>query len=101
MNSIEKYDNLIELFKQALKFYGEKDNYVPKTKNTLGDRYISMVELDEGSQARFAIEQANQLAELNQKIEEDYNKSINELLDTDIDDMDIRDIIKTFKQIEE
>lgn len=103
MNSIEERDNLIELLKQALKFYANIENYKGNRSASMccSGTSASLVEMDEGAQARYAIETANQLAEINQKMEDDYDKTINELLDTDVDDMDIRNLIKTFKQIEE
>lgn len=103
MNSIEERDNLIELLKQALKFYANSENYKGNKNASVcaGGWSVSLIEMDEGSQARFAIESANQLAEANWKMEKDYNNSINELLDTDVDDMDIVNLIKTFKQLEE
>jgi hypothetical protein len=78
MNSIEERDNLIQLMQEALKFYADQNNYTPKTKNDLGDRYLTMVEVDGGSQAQFAIDQAKQLIEQNQKIQDDYDKLIME-----------------------
>ena len=103
MNSIEERDNLIELLKQALKFYANSENYKGNRSVSIcgSGMSVSLVEMDEGAQARYAIETANQLTEINRKMEDDYDKTINELLDTDVDDMDIRNLIKTFKQIEE
>lgn len=49
----EEYYNLIELLKQVLLFYGNKENYIEKPMN---DGLISMIELDYGSQAKFALE---------------------------------------------
>lgn len=88
MNSIEERDNLIQLMQEALKFYADKNNYAhhPYEANAmamcLAPEYRppnpSKVELDGGSQAQFAINQAKQLIEQNQKIQDDYDKLIME-----------------------
>jgi hypothetical protein len=80
MNDIEEYKSLIELFKQALKFYANKNNYevnIPQN-NVL----FSYAEMDNGAQARFALEKAKQLEELNKKMQNDYNKIVDEGLST-------------------
>ncbi len=77
MNSIEEKDNLIALLQEALKFYADKNNYVPtNTKNSLDDRYLTHIEVDEGFQARFAIEKVNELAKINQKLQDDYDEIV-------------------------
>lgn len=51
--NIEQYQNLVELLKQALLFYGNKDNYI--VNQPINTELTSMVELDDGFQARFAL----------------------------------------------
>ena len=71
MNSIEDYQNLVELLKQALLFYAEKSNYI-------GDIYRnSNIAIDNGSQARFALEKIKELEEVYNKIQTDYTEEIN------------------------
>lgn len=73
MNDNEKYLNIIELLKQALLFYANKENYLSyEDKNTL-------IMLDKGSQARFALKQIEELDEINEKIKYDYNDLINDV----------------------
>ena len=76
MNSIEEYQNLVELLKQALRFYANKSTYG----NFMGSP--SSIDLDEhGSQARFALEQVDKIEKANQKMQDEYNKVINETID--------------------
>jgi hypothetical protein len=77
MNSIEERDNLIALMQEALKFYANKDNYMG-VKNTCGPAY-SMIDMDGGSQAQFALNKAKELADTNQKIQDDYDKHLMEV----------------------
>jgi hypothetical protein len=100
-NSIEERDNLIGLFQEALKFYANPENY-KGNKNTsacYSGVSASLVEMDEGSQARFAIEKAKQLAEQNQKIQEDYDKLMAgyEQLQASESIADTEELIKVFK----
>lgn len=79
MNNIEEYQNAIELLKQALNFYADKRNYeinIPQN-NAL----FSLIEMDSGSQARFALEQAVKIQNVNQKMLDDYDKVISETID--------------------
>lgn len=69
MNSIEEYQNLVELLKTTLKFYADKRNYPVKTSNV-----SSPIEVDNGFQAQFAINKVKELEELNEKMQEDYDK---------------------------
>ena len=68
MNSSEEYKNVIALMKKALEFYADPKNY----RGTM-----AMIDIDEqGSQARFALKQAEELIEKNHKMQEDYDKLI-------------------------
>lgn len=100
MNSIEERENLIELLKQALKFYANQENYKGNTSvSVCGGASVSLVEIDEGSQARFALEKARQLAEQNQKIQDDYDKlmSASEQLQYIEDIADPQKLMEAFK----
>jgi hypothetical protein len=74
MNSIEELENLNGLLQEALKFYADPNNY-KGTKSTCGPAY-SMIDMDGGSQAQFALNRAKELGETNQKIQDDYDKLI-------------------------
>jgi hypothetical protein len=78
LNSIEERDNLIALLQESLKFYAKKENY-SGNKNIISccsGTSASYVEIDEGSQARFALEKAEQMIKLNQKMQNDYDNII-------------------------
>jgi hypothetical protein len=97
MNSPEEYQNLIELLKLALKFYANKNNYVK-----LGDRNLSMAEVDNGAQAQFALEQANHLDELNKKMQEDYDNAMINMINMVEDreeDIDTLKLIEEYKKL--
>lgn len=83
-NSIEERDNLIGLLQEALKFYANQENYKGNrnTSACYSGVSASLVEMDEGTQARFALEKAKQLTEQNQKIQNDYDKLMAEGLST-------------------
>lgn len=72
--SIEDYQNIVELLKQALLYYADKKHY-DVNHNVNGELYSS-IELDGGIQARFAL---NKLEEFN-KLGEDV-KEVEELED--------------------
>lgn len=66
MNSLEELRSKIELMKQALLFYGNKENYLFfKNKD-------APVALDEGTQARFALKQLEDLDEMNEEMGQEY-----------------------------
>lgn len=94
MNDNEKYLNIIELLKQALLFYADKENYLfYKDKDAL-------IALDEGSQARFALKQIEELDEINEKIKSDYNDLINDVQEEESPE-NIMDLINKIKDIDE
>lgn len=66
MNSLEELRSKIELMKQALLFYGNKENYLFfKNKD-------APVALDEGTQARFVLKQLEDLDEMNEEMGKEY-----------------------------
>lgn len=87
MNNIEEYRNLLELFKQALLFYSNSDNYVNKHK-TNGE-LASLINIDSGFQAKFALEQAKIIDDLNKEAENDYFENISNFIETNEDHEDI------------
>ena len=69
MNSIEEYQNLVNLLKTTLEFYADQRNYAGYMGNP------ASIDLDEhGSQARFVLAKVKELEELNQKMQDDYDK---------------------------
>ena len=68
MSSPEEYENIINLLKEALRFYADPKNYTGT---------MAMIDLDEqGSQARFALKQAEDLTKQIQKMQDEYDKLI-------------------------
>ena len=68
MSSPEEYENIINLLKEALRFYADPKNY---------EGTIPMIDHDEqGSQARFALKQAEDLTKQIQKMQDEYDKLI-------------------------
>jgi hypothetical protein len=76
-NSIEGYQNTIELLKRTLQFYALKENYT--VNHPVNNELFSFVEMDGGSQARFTLDKVRELDELNEKMEKDYNVEIDAL----------------------
>jgi len=64
----DEYQNQLDLLKEALKFYANKDKYL------FYEHRDAPIALDEGMQARFALEQLEHVDELNEDIENDYSK---------------------------
>lgn len=86
MNSVEEYQNLVELLKQALLFYADKSNYV----SDIG--FKPYVELDDyGSQARFALKRIEELDDIYGKMEIDNIKLIEN------EEFNVEDLLRTIK----
>lgn len=96
-NSIDDYKNLVVLLEQALKFYANESNYAPAIpKGTT----VSLILLDQGSQARFALDKIKDFNEMYQKVEDEYLKSFaSEKTEIDDNDDDFLKIIKQFKNM--
>lgn len=96
MNSVEEYQNLVELLKTALNFYANPSNY----NGAMGT--IAPIASDEyGSQARFALEKVSELENLSKTVEDEFVKNIVNSIENG-DDIDIvREIILDFKKISE
>ena len=80
MKENEENPNHIELLRQALLFYANKENY--ESNQPVGNELGSMIELDNGSQARFALANLDKLREFDNKMEADYMKNVNEAIQT-------------------
>jgi len=83
-NDPQEYINLISLLEQSLKFYAAKDNYVEK--HNVNNELCSMVELDGGEQAKFAlskIEEFNVRYDGESEIIEKYKISMDSLSQED------------------
>lgn len=76
MNNIEEYQNIVELLKQALWFYANNEHY--KVIHAINNELFSYVEMDSGTQARFALNKLRELEELKKKMEDEFTESIKE-----------------------
>ena len=91
--SIEQYENLVELLKQALKFYANPSNY----NGAMGT--IAPIDSDEyGSQARFALSKIDEINQINKKLENDLINSIDDVSNESTENM--MNIIKLYKNID-
>lgn len=103
MNNENNNENLIELLKQALLFYGNSDNYNKVSNNN--DKLFSYIEMDGGNQARFALKLIHELEIKNKSNEELYETYV-ELMKNDIDinnniEKNFENIIFNLKDINE
>lgn len=100
MNNFEDNQNIIELMKQALLFYAEPKSYLGITNNSVCYCGVSVspVEIDEGHQARFALETLDKINNANQENLNNFN-NINFDIDSGIS-ADIQvDSLLTFLKI--
>lgn len=66
--------NKITFLKQALQFYANEKNYIQNV--AAGYELCSRTELDNGAQARFALEQIEELEKYNRKMIKDYLEAL-------------------------
>jgi hypothetical protein len=95
MNDIEEYINLVGVLENALKFYAEKENYL------FYDKKDAPVALDEGSQARFALEKIKEMRESTEKMEDDYVKILSETIEKNNNDDGMLKLIEEIKKIKD
>lgn len=95
MSSIfkEQYQNLILVMKEALTFYALKDNYIANQFTSINAS--SLIELDNGHQARQVIEQVNNVMKMTEEFENDYENIIKA---ADNQTVDPQELIKEFKK---
>ena len=86
-------ENLIELLRQALLFYANEENYEAI------DQQLSLMVVDSGSQARFALSKIREFTESSEKLEADYMKNMNEAIEGEESPENILKIIEGFKNI--
>lgn len=70
----DDYVNIIELLKQALIFYADTNNYSVNRK--ISDDIFTAIQMDSGTQARFALEKAKVFIDDREKNENDYDKLV-------------------------
>lgn len=80
MNS-EQYENLIGLMQEALRFYANVNTYSQPDDLIFTNLIRTPIDIDAGSQARFALKRVQETLDENQKMMNDYNKVITETID--------------------
>lgn len=92
----EEENGVVELLKRVLNFYGNKDNY--KQNTHLNEELTSMIELDEGEQARQVLGLVDSLQKESEKMEQDYEKIMEEELKNAADPEKMKSIINSIKK---
>lgn len=87
-------NGVIELLKQALLFYSNSDNY--KVDRNVSDSIFSPVEMDSGTQARFALKLIEDNTKVMEGANEEYLKS---MLEHDSENVDILNTIIALKKL--
>lgn len=97
--NLEEYKNQVELLKQALLFYADEENY----KGYYNGKEVesSLVGVDNGSQAKFALEQLKKVEAANQEINDDYIKYLSEETDKTQTPEGIINLIKEIKKADD
>lgn len=85
--------NLIALLKEALKFYANKKNYL-----FYKDKDAPVV-IDEGSQARFALQKVEEFSDLINNINNDYDKYITDAIKSEESPENVLKIIEDLKNV--
>lgn len=77
MNSIEEKNSQIEILKQALNFYANRNHYkANRDVSICSGTPVSLIEMDEGMQARFAIDLIDKLNLMNQQMENEMYEGL-------------------------
>ena len=88
-------NNIIELLKQALLFYSNVNNY--KVDRKVSDQIFSLIEMDLGTQARFALKLIEDNAKVMGDANEEYMNSI--IKNVDDNNVDMIEIINVIKKL--
>ena len=97
MKENEENPNLIELLRQALLFYADERNY--EQNQNAGSELTSLIEVDNGSQARFALTKIREFNEANEKLEAEYMKNFDKAVAEGESPENVLKIIEGFKNI--
>ena len=100
MNSIEEYQNLVNVLKQALQFYANTKNYT-QNKN-VNSTLFSQIEMDCGAQARFALDKINEREIMDKKIQDEYTELTDNMIkniDDNSDNVEINNLLKAFNSL--
>lgn len=95
MKTNEEYLNLIELVKKALEFYAEEENY--KGYYTGKEVESALVGVDNGNQARFALEKIKTFQDDRDEQEKEFIKNMISAIEADVSPEIIMGLISTYK----
>ncbi len=101
MNSIEEYRNAIEMLKQALSFYANPDNYRQTQPVANNYELFSMIEMDKGAQANFALNKLRDLENLSKNMEDEFVKNLTGAIENNEETHKLLQMIEDFKKISE
>jgi len=90
---MDEYRNQVELMRQALLFYGNVENYTKELKQDL-----TPVDIDNGSQARFALETLETVEKLKKDMEEEYLDTIKQSLEDQPNQQSMLNLIEAIKK---
>ena len=83
-------NNIVNLLKEALKFYANENNYIPITIN-------APIHIDHGNHARFALEQADKIDKIMNSAEDDFRKEISKSMSNATEYEDVLSLIEQYK----
>ena len=101
--SIEELLNTIQFFKKALEFYANETNYsepVMVVYEGVGSEWSTKIKVDGGHQARFALEQSQDIEDYNKQLMVDYYDSM-DIIQKQMDEPTTENIDSVKKSIEE
>lgn len=89
--TIEELLNKIIFLRKALKFYANEKNY----NQTINVNTVlsSLIEIDNGHQASFALEQTEKIEKYNQSLIEDYRKVVEEIKEQEKGEQEALDMV--------
>jgi len=94
LSNIEEYINLIGVLENALKFYADEQNYL------FFEDKDALIALDEGAQARFALDKIKEVTEARETLEADFVKNISESIENNDEVEDMLKLIEEYKKTE-
>ncbi len=96
-NNVEDYQNLVIVLKKALEFYANKSNY--DAKHPINNVLFSYIEMDCGSQAKFALEKIQELEKNYKNMEDDFVKNISISIQNNEKMPKILEMIEDFRKL--
>ena len=94
----EQYINLITLLKETLLFYSKGDNY--KENVGINTVLLSMIEIDNGAQARAILAQVDDFLKQHEEMEQDYDELLKSYSLSNNDNKETNPMEKFMEEIE-